>query len=283
MDSRPIGVFDSGVGGLSILRALRAELPAEDFVYVGDGGHAPYGERDDRHVIERAEAILAFLRRHHHIKALVVACNTATAAAIEGLRRHHPDIPVVGVEPALKPARTLTRTGVVGVWATQGTLASEKFNRLLATLEGPVQFRLQACTGLAEAIEQSAMHPGSIKTIALIDHFALGIGPFGVKSDEMDTLVLGCTHYPLAADAIQRAVGPAVRLLEPGLPVARQLVRLLDEASLHHPPEPTGVPGGVTFVSTGEPTLLARAAGRWLGLEGAAVSHAVIGPQATAD
>src|SRR6185369_13653234 len=127
---KPIGVFDSGVGGLSILRALRAELPQEDFVYFSDAAHAPYGERGDLYVVERSRAIAQQLLDEHRIKALVVACNTATAAAVHLLRAEHDRIPTVGVEPALKPAAALTRTGRVAVFATRGTLGSEKFRKL---------------------------------------------------------------------------------------------------------------------------------------------------------
>jgi len=120
----PIGVFDSGVGGLSILRALRAELPAEDFVYLADSGFAPYGERDEEFVVERALAVAQRLRNEHAIKALVIACNTATAAAVHLLREELPGLPIVGLEPALKPALAITRTGRIGVLATRATLAS---------------------------------------------------------------------------------------------------------------------------------------------------------------
>ena len=128
---QPIGVFDSGVGGLSVLQALRAELPLERFVYLADSGHAPYGERGDAYVAARTHAISDFLCAQHHIKALVVACNTATAAAIHEARARHPQLPLVGVEPALKPAVAATRTGRIGVMATRGTLASAKFAQLL--------------------------------------------------------------------------------------------------------------------------------------------------------
>lgn len=128
----PIGVFDSGLGGLSVLRALRAELPNERFVYVADSGHAPYGERDDEYLIHRSGTISRWLQHHHQIKALVVACNTATAAAIHVLRAEHPALPIIGIEPALKPAVAKSKTGVIGVMATPSTLKSEKFQRLLA-------------------------------------------------------------------------------------------------------------------------------------------------------
>ena len=134
--SQPIGVFDSGVGGLSVLRALRAELPQEHFVYFADSGHAPYGERDTAQVLARARAITTELLERHDIKALVIACNTATAVAIHLIRAEHPGLPIIGVEPALKPAAALTRTRRVGVMATRGTLESAKFAALLDSLCG---------------------------------------------------------------------------------------------------------------------------------------------------
>jgi hypothetical protein len=154
-EAAPIGVFDSGVGGLSVLRALQAELPHERFVYLADNGHAPYGERGDAFVAARTHAIAGHLRRAHGIKALVVACNTATAAAIHEARASHPGLPVVGVEPALKPAVAATRTGRVGVVATRGTLASGKFGRLLDSLRSQAEFIVQPCDGLAHAIERA--------------------------------------------------------------------------------------------------------------------------------
>ena len=152
---QPIGVFDSGVGGLSVLRALRQALPREKFVYVSDAGHAPYGERDVAHVLARSVAVGGYLVQSHQVKALVVACNTATAAAIAALRARYPDLPIVGVEPALKPAAARSRTAVVGVLATRSTLASEKFQALLQAQPAQVRFVLQACDGLAAAIEQA--------------------------------------------------------------------------------------------------------------------------------
>jgi glutamate racemase len=152
--SQPIGVFDSGIGGLSVLRALRAELPHERFVYFADNGHAPYGERDAAQVLARARTITTELLERHDIKALVIACNTATAVAIHLLRAEHPGLPIIGVEPALKPAAALTRTRRVGVMATRGTLESAKFAALLDSLCGLATFILQPCDGLADAIER---------------------------------------------------------------------------------------------------------------------------------
>ena len=161
----PIGVFDSGIGGLSVLRALRAALPHDDFVYFADSAHAPYGERDDAHVQARSRAVLAELQAAHGIKAFVIACNTATAAAAEALRAAHPDQVIVGIEPALKPALTLTRTGRIGVLATRGTLASPKFRALHHGLATRAEFVLQPCDGLATAIEkEAACADGRVRT-----------------------------------------------------------------------------------------------------------------------
>ena len=142
MDHAPIGVFDSGVGGLSVLQALRAELPHERFVYLADSGHAPYGERSAAEIEERARKRAATLRGEHQVDALVVACNTATALAIEHLRDLHAEWPIIGVEPALKPAMQMTRTGHIGVMATRGTVESRRFaklrDRLTQNADAPV-------------------------------------------------------------------------------------------------------------------------------------------------
>ncbi len=224
----PIGVFDSGIGGLSILQALRAELPFEDFVYVADSGHAPYGERDPAHVIARARAITRYLRDQHHIKALVIACNTATAAAIHLLRHEQPDLPIIGVEPALKPAALHSQTKRIGVMATQSTLDSEKFQALLTSLKGQAEFICQPCSGLAAAIESG--DAGRVQ--ALCTQYTSAIGKLGAETGEIDILVLGCTHYPFARDQLQSLVGGAVTLLDSGTPVARQTRRVLEAQSL---------------------------------------------------
>lgn len=257
---RPIGVFDSGIGGLSILKALRAELPLEDFVYVADSGHAPYGERDDAHVIERSRAITAYLMTDHAIKALVIACNTATAAAIDLLRQQHPTLPIVGVEPALKPAVAQSKTGRIGVMATRGTLDSAKFHALRASLSAQADFVCQPCDGLADAIERS----DTSKIIALCAYYTGAIGEFGTKQGAIDTLVLGCTHYPFASHHLARLVGPDVRLIDNGEAVARQTRRLLT------PPSPDlglgSAPRRCVLFSTGDGTRLRQAAQHWLGL-----------------
>ncbi|MBL0420272.1 glutamate racemase [Ramlibacter sp. AW1] len=257
MSPSPIGVFDSGIGGLSILRALRAALPGEDFVYYADTGHAPYGERGDKFVAERSLAVTRELMARHGIKLLVVACNTATAAAIARLRQTWPELPIVGVEPALKPAAKATRSGHVGVLATRGTLASAKFAQLHDSIGGQVRFHLQPCDGLAAAIE--ADDAALVETLCQRYLTQLGLGPGGRR--DIDTLVLGCTHYAFATEVIARIVGLDVRILETGEPVARQTARLLAERGIVNQP---GRSGHCLLLGSGVPQALQAAATRWL-------------------
>ena len=266
--SLPIGVFDSGIGGLSILKALRSELPQERFVYVADSGFAPYGERDETHVQARALSITQHLLQQHRIKALVVACNTATALAIYLLRNQYPQLPIVGIEPALKPAIALSKTGFIGVMATRGTLESDKFKRLLSSLQGQARFVLQPCSGLALAIEQF----DALQIQAACAEYigALGaVSPFGTQHGQIDTLVLGCTHYPFAEAALRLGTGPAVNYLEGGEPVARQTRRLLEATNALNTTDikQTVATSQVTFYSTGDGQTLQSAVQRWLGLQ----------------
>ena len=267
----PIGVFDSGIGGLSVLQALLAELPHEHFVYLADNGHAPYGEKTDLFVRQRSLAIAEHLVREHRIQALVVACNTATAAAIQELRQRHPHLPLVGVEPAIKPAAQLTRTGHVGVMATRGTVASEKFQTLLASLEGTADFTVCACNGLALAIEQSTLPAQQASAAAqvkdLLRRYTTQMGEFGNGPGQIDTLVLGCTHYVFAQQELQKLLGPDVQLVSTGEAVARQTQRLLGAARLlHQAPAPQSLGARLRLFTTGDLTGLKSAAQRWLGL-----------------
>jgi glutamate racemase len=255
---RPIGVFDSGVGGLSILRALRAELPREDFVYFSDAAHAPYGEKGDPFVSDRSLAIALDLLDQHRIKGLVVACNTATAAAVHLLRAQHTHLPVIGVEPALKPAAAMTRTGRVAVLATRGTLGSAKFQALQASLKDEAQFVLVPCDGLAAAIEGY----DQLRIRALCERYTRQVCCFGTGAGEIDTLVLGCTHYPFAVDILRELLGPDIQFVETGEPVARQTRRLLEAQGLLNP----AGSGSVQWQSSGSPDALREAASRWLGL-----------------
>ena len=275
---RPIGVFDSGIGGLSVLQALQAALPHEHFVYLADNAHAPYGEKSDAYVRQRTHAIAEHLLRTHHIKALVVACNTATAAAIHELRARHPQLPLVGVEPALKPAVQLTRTGRVGVMATRGTVGSDKFARLLASLQGQAQFEVCACNGLALAIEHSTQpslqDQAETEVARLLRTYTEALAPFGTGEGQIDTLVLGCTHYVFVQDALQQLLGPQVQLVSTGPAVARQTQRLLEHAHLlRQGPAPQALQARVQLFTTGHLAGLQAAAQRWLQL-GPACCHA---------
>ena len=256
----PIGVFDSGVGGLSVLRALRAQLLQEDFVYLSDAAHAPYGERTDDYVSARALRVADHLITQHGVKALVVACNTATAAAIQVLRARWPTLPIVGIEPALKPAAAASQTKRVGVMATRSTLQSAKFKTLLDSLHGQAEFVLQACDGLAAAIENG----DDQTTQALCETYVRAMGDFGRQAGQMDQLVLGCTHYPLVSDVLQSLVGAGVGLLEAGAPVSLQTRRVLSQADLLF----AGRAWGATrLLSTGTAEALSGNALRWLGLD----------------
>jgi glutamate racemase len=233
-----IGVFDSGVGGLSVLKSLRIELPFEKFIYVADSAHAPYGERDDTHIIRRSVAITRNLVVEHQIKTLVVACNTATAAAIKHLRQEFTGLPIVGIEPALKPAASQSQTKRIGVMATRATLNSEKFRLLLASLRGQANFVLQPCDGLAAAIERD----DAIKIEALCVDYTRAMGRFGLEAGDLDTLVLGCTHYPFADSVLRSQVGDGVAFVEGGTPVARQTRKLLAERGWLTPAHQIAIP-----------------------------------------
>jgi glutamate racemase len=256
-----IGVFDSGIGGLSVLKALRSELPHAHFIYIADSGYAPYGERDEAHVLERSRAITRYLLSQN-VQAMVIACNTATAAAIHLLRAEHPDLALIGVEPALKPAVALSQTGRIGVMATRSTLSSAKFQALLASQAGHASFVVQACDGLADAIERSAETGETAETIALCTRYTQAMGIFGTEKGQIDTLVLGCTHYPFASDHLRAMLGAGVQIIDNGEAIARQTRRLVPASVL----PANAPPGQVSLFTTGQPQTLQAAAGRWLGL-----------------
>lgn len=227
----PIGVYDSGVGGLSVLRHLRADLPGENFVYFADAAYAPYGELDEATIRERCIATTEFLLAHG-IKMLVVACNTATAAGIELLRTRYPHLPLIGVEPGLKPAALNSTTGVVGVLATKATLTSQRFQTLQAQIVDTVgtRFILQGCAGLADQIER-----GELLTSATAVVLRRHLEP--ILAEGADTIVLGCTHYPFVTTLIERLIaqiapGRTISLIDTGAPVSRQVLRKLTEKGL---------------------------------------------------
>lgn len=242
----PIGVFDSGVGGISVLRDIRARLPNESLVYVADSGFVPYGEKSADFIRIRSRAITEFLLTQG-IKALVVACNTATAAAVAELREAWPDLPIVGMEPAVKSAAAATRSGAVGVLATTGTLKSAKFAALLDRFAHDVRVITQPCPGLVECVESGALE--APHTRQLLQGF---VGP--LLEAGCDTLILGCTHYPFLKPLLGELVPASVSLIDTGDAVARQLGRLLDSHGLRA----TGPAAHARFYTTGDREALRR-------------------------
>jgi glutamate racemase len=216
--AQPIAVFDSGLGGLTVLQALRGRLPNEDFFYFADTRFLPYGDRPEVFLKERGVLIAQALVRRG-VKALVIACNTATAAAAEAIRAAI-DVPIVALEPGVKPAVALTKSGVIGVLATTRTLHSERFQRLVGNHAEQQTVIAQACPGLAEAIE--SWGPESPEVGALLDAFVPPLAAAGA-----DVVVLGCTHYPWVSEAILARMPAGTLLLDTGAAVARQLERLL--------------------------------------------------------
>ena len=219
----PVGVFDSGVGGLSVLREIRRELPYENLLYLADSAHAPYGDRPAPFVVERSRAIVDFLLKEG-AKAIVVACNTATAVAVDALRVTFTQ-PIVAIEPAVKPAAASTRSGVVGVLATTNTLASAKFARLVDQYAAGATVLTQACPGLVEQVESGELDTGRTRT--LVQRY---VDP--LLEEGADTLVLGCTHFPFLTQVIQEIAGPHVAVIDPAVAVARELRRRLLTAGL---------------------------------------------------
>ena len=246
MSQAPIGVFDSGVGGLSVLREIRARLPHESLLYVADSGHVPYGEKSAEFIRERSQHIAEFLLGQG-AKALVLACNTATAAAVAELRARYPELPIVGMEPAVKPAAAATRSGVVGVLATTGTLKSAKFAALLDRFASDVRVITQPCPGLVEQIEAGELD--SPRTRALLQGW---VEP--LLAEGCDTLILGCTHYPFIKPLLRELVPDAVSLVDTGAAVARHLQRLLEQRRLL---AEEGARASARFWSSGAPQSLA--------------------------
>jgi glutamate racemase len=242
----PVGVFDSGVGGLSVLGEIRTRLPRESLLYVADSGHVPYGEKSPEYIRERCRRIADFLLGEG-AKALVVACNTATVAAVGELRERHPGLPIVGMEPAVKPAAAATRSGVVGVLATTGTLRSARFAALLDRFAHDVSVVTQPCPGLVECVEQGALD--APETRALLQSYVQPLLEAGC-----DTLILGCTHYPFLRPLLRELVPADVELIDTGAAVARQLERLLVERGLLA----SGPAQQARFWSSGDPLALQR-------------------------
>ncbi len=252
----PIGVFDSGVGGLSVLRAIRALMPEEDVIYLGDQGHVPYGPRPMAQIQQFSEAITRFLL-DSGAKIIVVACNTASAAALQYLRAQFPHVPFVGMEPAVKPAAEHTQSGVVGVLATPATFQGALYASVVERFANGVVLLQHTCPGLVNQIEQGDLNGPQTRAIledALLPMLAQGI----------DTVVLGCTHYPFVIPLIQEIVGENVRVIDPAPAVARQVRRVLEAKGMKRP---EGGSGSVRVFTSGTVSTLQSLLPRLLGEE----------------
>ncbi len=236
----PIGVFDSGLGGLSVLREIVARRPDLSTIYVADSGHCPYGGKSADQIIERAEVITEFLLAQG-AQLIVVACNTATIAAVEYLRAHY-SVPFVGMEPAVKPAVAATRSRVIGVLATGAALAGDKLHRLIDRHRGTVRVITQPCPGLVEQVENGDLD--GPETRRLLAEYARPLVAAGA-----DVLVLGCTHYPFLRAPLAEIVGPGIILLDTGAAVARRVDSLLP-ATLASADRPAAV---LRWHSSGDP------------------------------
>ncbi|MCC6540677.1 MAG: glutamate racemase [Flavobacteriales bacterium] len=261
-DDRPIGIFDSGIGGLTVTARIRQALPAERLLYFGDSAHVPYGPRGLEQVRAFSFAITeALLARG--AKAIVIACNTASAAALRALREAHPDIPFIGMEPAVKPAVEHTRTGVVGVIATVATFQSELYATIVERFAQGVEVLHQPCPSLVKQIEA-----GDFDTPITEAMLRGWLEPMLARN--IDALVLGCTHYPIVRPLIERIVGPDVRVIDPTPAIARQLDRILQRDGIGRDPSASG---DLICYTSGDPVEFHRMMER-LGLEGAPVYQA---------
>ncbi len=220
----PIGVFDSGVGGLSVLRAIRAQMPEESIIYFGDQGHIPYGPRPMEQIRNFSEAITKFLL-DQDAKIIVVACNTASAAALKYLRETFPEVAFVGMEPAVKPAAEHTQTGRVGVLATPATFQGALYASVVERFANGVELLQNTCPGLVQQIEQGNLNGDVARQI-----LNAALSPMLEKN--IDTVVLGCTHYPFVIPVIERIVGKNVRVIDPAPAVAKQVRRVLETKGL---------------------------------------------------
>lgn len=238
----PVGAFDSGVGGLSILAEVRKLLTAEDLIYLADTAHCPYGTKPVDEIRRRTLEVTDFLVRQG-VKAVVVACNSACEAGLERIRDKYPELPVIGVEPAVKPAQHETRNGKIGVLATFLTLNGERFSHLVERYAAGIEIIRQPAPGLVELVEAGQLETAETETVL---HQYLD--PLLDKG--IDTLVLGCTHYPFLIPLIRKICGPEVTILDTGVAVARQTLRILTDKGLL---TTKSVPGNDLFFTSGEP------------------------------
>jgi glutamate racemase len=250
-----VGVFDSGVGGLSVLAALMRDNPRVRWFYIADTAHAPYGDREPEHALQRSRHLTRLLL-DQGARTVVVACNTATALAIDSLRREFEAVHFVGVEPGLKPAALATRNQRIGVLATPATLASERFAALAARLPPAVQLTVQPCPGLALQIESGALHDPALRQS--LSAFCQPLHAAGV-----DTVVLGCTHYAFVRDAIEAEMGPGVAVLDTATAISRRVQSLLQDNALlpvEQAADWAPEPAPIRLASTGQRDALLRLA-----------------------
>jgi glutamate racemase len=253
--SGPIGIFDSGVGGLSVLRAIRQILPGESLIYLADQAHVPYGPRSLEQVRAFSEGITRlFLSRD--AKIIVVACNTASAAALHHLREEFPRVLFVGMEPAVKPAAEHTQSGVVGVLATPATFQGALYASVIERFANDVTVLQSTCPGLVMEVDA-----GNLDTSQVRDILEKALRPMLMEG--IDTIVLGCTHFPFVIPTIEDIVGPSVRVIDPAPAIARQVERLLDANGLH---SPRSASSEVRYLTTGDPARLAKLLPRLIGV-----------------
>lgn len=229
--SRPIGVFDSGIGGLSVVRHIREQLPAEDIIYVADSAHAPYGDKSADWIQARCRKICSYLLEQD-VKAIVVACNTATAAAVESLRQEFA-LPIIAMEPAVKPAVEATTSGVIGVLATEGTLESERYAALLKRYGSQVQVHQRICHHWVKQVESGQLEGAAVESMVRADCEPL-------LEAGADTLVLGCTHFPFLEPVMRAVLGKDIHIIDPSPAVASQLKSRLSQEALLNPAEHKG-------------------------------------------
>jgi glutamate racemase len=241
----PIGIFDSGIGGLSVLRAIRAQMIEESVLYFGDQGHIPYGPRPMGQIRDFSEAITKFLLERN-AKIVVVACNTASAAALKYLREKFPDVQFVGMEPAVKPAAETTQTGKVGVLATPATFQGALYASVVERFANGVELFQNTCNGLVQQIEQGNLNGEETRRI-------LEDALLPMLEKNIDTVVLGCTHYPFVIPLVQEIVGDKVRVIDPAPSVAKQVKRLLEAGGVKSRSESRG---SVKLFTSGDPDVL---------------------------
>ena len=237
----PVGIFDSGVGGISVLRAIREQMPEESVVYLGDQGHIPYGPRPMAQIRNFSEAITNFLLEKN-AKIIVVACNTASAAALRYLREQFPEVQFVGMEPAVKPAAEHTQTGKVGVLATPATFQGRLYASVVERFANRVELFQNTCPGLVQQVEQGNLDGEETRRI-------LQDALLPMLRNNIDTVVLGCTHYPFVIPLIQQIVGENVRVIDPSPAVAKQMGRLLEGKGLTNK---SALKGKVKFYTSGD-------------------------------